>query len=130
MCDFDPVAGRELRILNYARFDLLEIVTNGDQLAARAFARDLNVTVLSRRSARRQNRLKQSNSRLKLFLAGIIYATADVVKLLRTARDRDDVFRLNGQVECRRIAEVVRLAWCTTAHDHDARAVVLQLRLS
>ena len=89
--DFDSIAGRELGILDGPRFDLLEIVTNRNQLATRTFARDLNVTVLSGRSACRQNRLKQSNSRLKLFLAGVIYATTDVVKLLRTARDRDDV---------------------------------------
>ena len=36
--DFDPIAGLELGILDCAGLDLLQVVKNGDQLAAGALA--------------------------------------------------------------------------------------------
>src|ERR1043165_10246900 len=62
-----------------------------------------------------------------MFLARIIDAAADVVKLLRTARYGDDVAGWSVRVERGRVAQVMRRAGRSAPHDHHAPTVVSQL---
>src|SRR5690349_3159795 len=77
-----------------------------------------------------QQSLKQRNTRLKRFLSRVIDATPNVVELLRTARYRNHVARLNSQVEGGRIAEVVWLTGRAITQDKHASTIVSQLRFS
>jgi hypothetical protein len=96
--NLDAIARLKFGIFSSSGLDVFEPVENGRELSVSARAGDLDVTLLARRPAGGEDCLKQRNAGLERFLAWVIYAAADVVKLLRFIRDRKigTVFRDSG----------------------------------
>src|ERR1700754_418103 len=75
------IAGLKLGIFDRAAFDVLNAITNRCQLAVGSGARDLDAVFFQRNAASRENRLEQSDARLKHFLSREIDPSADVIEL-------------------------------------------------
>lgn len=121
---FDAITGLEFWVFHGTRLDLLDRVPLGNEAAISPFAGDLDVVFLTSRASSGEDRLKQRDAGLKDFLTGMIDAASDVVELLRAARYRDDIARLNRQIQRGRIAQVVRLSGRARAQNHDSAAVI------